>query len=216
LDVYVDESGDLGFKSRATKFFVVAFITCDSSHIMRTDMSRLLKKFHNKRLYPYVHNELKFCKMNAYCRSIVLEKISAIDSYKGVIIVDKSLVSSRLRSDPVLLYSYLVVHHVMSALFPLLLVNRKMHLVMDKSLSKSRVDAFNDYVRNKTSYIAHSNNASLPYDCVTADHIDSVNEPCLQAVDAIAGAYFQSYENANSTYEDIIKNNMNYINKLWR
>lgn len=87
---------------------------------------------------------------------------------------------------------------------------------MDKSLCKSRIDSFNEYVRNKTSFISYTNGANLPPDCVTLDHLDSKSEPCLQAVDSIAGAYFQSYENSNPIYETIIKNNVNYFNKLWR
>lgn len=216
MDVYVDESGDLGFKTNATKYFVVAFLTCDSSFTLRKEMSRLLKRLHLRGHYPFLLNELKFSKMNDLCRKSVLQKIGLCDSYIGVIVVEKSLVSSRLRSDPIILYNYLVVHHIMSALFPLLVVNKKMHLVMDKSLCKSRIDSFNEYVRNKTSFISYTNGANLPPDCVTLDHLDSKSEPCLQAVDSIAGAYFQSYENSNPIYETIIKNNVNYFNKLWR
>jgi hypothetical protein len=154
--------------------------------------------------------------MSDNCRKTVLQKIAAFNAYKGVIVVEKSLVSSRLRGDPIILYNYLVVHHVMSALFPLLVINRKMHLVMDKSMPKNRIEAFNEYVKNKTSFISYTNGASLPLDCVVADHYDSKKEPCLQAVDSICGAYFQSYENGNPNYENIIKDNMNYVHKLWR
>jgi len=154
--------------------------------------------------------------MSKYCRLVTLQKIASIDSYKGVIVVEKNLVNNSLRNDPVLLYSYLVVHNVMSALFPMLVVNRKMHLIMDKSLCKNRIEAFNDYVRSKASYIAYTNGASLPYNCVTADHFDSVSEPCLQTVDSIAGAYFQAYEHNKPEYQNVIKESINYFNKLWR
>ncbi len=94
MDVYVDESGDLGFKPNATKYFVVAFLTCDSSLDMRKEMTRLLKKLHQKGQYHYSRNELKFSKMNDLCRKIVLQKISGVDCYKGVIIVEKRFVSN--------------------------------------------------------------------------------------------------------------------------
>lgn len=54
MDVYVDESGDLGFSPKSTKFFIIAFLTCDSSFNIRKEMSRLLKKLHKKGLYPLV------------------------------------------------------------------------------------------------------------------------------------------------------------------
>lgn len=216
MDVYVDESGDLGFKAKATRYFIVAFITCDSSFNIRKEMNRTLKKLHCKGKYPYAYNELKFCRMDDFCRKIVLQKIDTTDSYKGVIVVEKSRIDSKLRNDPVKLYNYLVVHNVMSALFPFLLTKRKMHLVMDKSLCKSRIEAFNDYVKNKASYMSYTNGADLPFDCVSADHLDSVREPCLQVVDSIAGAYFQAYEKNDPTYENILKNYINYFNKLWQ
>ena len=103
MDVYVDESGDLGFSAESTKFFIIAFLTCDNSFNIRKEMSRLLKKLHKKGIYPSCHRELKFTKMNKYCRSAVLKKIALSDSYIGVIVVKKDAVLERLRNDPSIL-----------------------------------------------------------------------------------------------------------------
>jgi hypothetical protein len=46
------------------------------------------------------------------------------------------------------------------------------------------------------------------------ENVDSQDEPCLQAVDAIAGAYFQSYERNNSYYMDIVKDKISNF-MLW-
>ena len=116
LDVYVDESGDLGFTEKSTRHFIIAFLTCDNSYDIRKEMSRLLKKLHNRGFYPSCHNELKFTKMNIYCRLAVLEKIAASNAYIGVIVVNKSLVVDRLRNEPSVLYNYLLVHNVISCL----------------------------------------------------------------------------------------------------
>ncbi len=43
----------------------------------------------------------------------------------------------------------MVVHNVMSALFTQIVNNGKMHLVMDKSKPKNKIEAFNAYVKNK-------------------------------------------------------------------
>jgi hypothetical protein len=74
MHVYVDESGDLGFSEKSTKFFVVAYVVCNSSTTLETNVKRVLKKLHNKGQYHFSRNELKFSRMSADCRKSVLEK----------------------------------------------------------------------------------------------------------------------------------------------
>src|SRR5665648_147571 len=130
MDVYVDESGDLGFSEESTKFFIIAFLTCDGSFTLRKEMARLLKKLHKKHSYPNCHSELKFSKMNLNCRTIVLEKLSLLDSYMGIIVVNKSRVSDRLRKEPSILYNYLLVHNIISCLMPSLANHQNIHLIL--------------------------------------------------------------------------------------
>jgi hypothetical protein len=216
LDVYVDEAGDLGFSERATKFFVVAFLACDTSINTRTEMKRALKRLHERRKYPYSNDELKFSKMNGYCREYVLKKVAQSGSHLGVVVVQKDRVAKKLREDLTVLYNWLVVHNIMSALHPLLETTQKMNVFFDKSLSKKRIASFNEYVKEKTSYLSYAKGSNLPYDCVAAYHVDSRVEPCLQAVDAIAGAYFQLYEHQNAAYVAIIKDKISSFTYLWK
>ena len=214
MDVYVDESGDLGFSAESTKFFIIAFLTCDNSFNIRKEMSRLLKKLHKKGIYPSCQRELKFTKMNKYCRLAVLKKIALSDSYIGVIVVKKDAVLERLRNDPSILYNYLLVHNIISALLPSLANHQNIHLILDKSLSQKRIASFNEYVKNKASYLSYINGTSVDCDCISVEHVDSQDEPCLQAVDSIAGAYFQSYERNEGCYVDIIKEKISNF-MLW-
>jgi hypothetical protein len=64
--VFVDESGDLGFTSKVTKFFVVAYLECDSPQRIRVEMARALKHLHKKKRYSIARNELKFSRMDNY------------------------------------------------------------------------------------------------------------------------------------------------------
>jgi hypothetical protein len=214
VDVYVDESGDLGFKHSSTKFFVVAFISCEP-HNLRKEMSHLLKKFHVRGKYSYSHNELKFSKMSASCRQHVINKIACSNAYVGVIVVEKAKVTDKLRNDPSKLYNYLVVQNVVSALFPSMIANQKFHLVMDKSKSKQKIQDFNNYVSSKISFVSYTNGTTFPSKNITSDHLDSQKEPCLQAVDSVAGAYFQAYENGEHQYEKIIENKLSFFKYLW-
>ena len=152
--------------------------------------------------------------MNSYCRIAVIEKIALSDSYIGVIVVKKDTVLKRLRNDPSILYNYLLVHNIISSLLPSLANHQKIHLILDKSLSQKRITSFNEYVKNKASYLSYINGSSFDYDCISVEHVDSQNEPCLQAVDSIAGAYFQAYERKENCYADIIKEKISNF-MLW-
>jgi hypothetical protein len=135
------------------------------------------------------------------------------DSYIGVIVVRTDAVLERLRNDPSILYNYLLVHNIISTLLPSLANHQNIHLILDKSLSQKRIASFNEYVKIRlvTSYI---NGNSFDCDCISVEHVDSQDEPCLQAVDSIAGAYFQYYERNQSCYVDIIKEKISNF-MLW-
>jgi len=216
LDVYVDESGDLGFSRKSTAFFVVAYITCDPSISIRIEMKRVLKRLHDKGKYHRAHDELKFSRMNDYCRKYVLERIAQSDSSVGVVILEKRCVHEKLRSDLTVLYNYVVVHNLVSALLPFLEIKPHMQIVFDKSLSKKRIESFNHYIKEKASYLFFEKGNKFPYDCILANHVDSKTEPCLQASDSVAGAYFQMCEHNDSSYVDIIKNKISSFRYLWR
>ncbi|MDG6222225.1 MAG: DUF3800 domain-containing protein [Candidatus Bathyarchaeota archaeon] len=213
--VYVDESGDLGFSDKSTKFFIIAYLACTPAINIRIRMRRLLKNFHQKKRYHRGQNELKFCKMNNYCRKTVLETIVQTNANIGAIVVEKKHVSPDLRDKLPILYNYLMVHNIISALLPSLETGQKMNMIFDKSLPKTRIQDFNDYVKEKASYLSYVRGNSLHSDSIVSDHVDSKVEPCLQAVDSIAGAYFQKYEHENSIYVDIIKD-VTSFNYLWR
>jgi hypothetical protein len=214
MDVYVDESGDLGFSEESTKYFIIAFLSCDGSFTLRKEMTRLLKKLYSKHKYPRCHSELKFNRMSPCCRNAVLEKIATSDSYIGVIIVKKHKVIDRLRKEPSILYNYLLVHNIVSSLLPSLANHQKIKLVLDKSLSKKNILSFNEYVKNKASYLSYVHKTDFDSNLISVDHRYSQDEPCLQATDAIAGAYFQAYEKSDDSYVKLINEKISYF-MLW-
>lgn len=213
--MYVDESGDLGFSPKSTKFFIVAYMVCESSVKVRTEMGRLLRRFHKKQLYHKDLNELKFCRMNDYCRKTVLEKLSKSNASFGTIMVEKRHVKEDLRINLPILYNWLVVHHIVMALVPNLEAGQKIHITFDRSLPKLHIAEFNHYVKEKASYLFFEKGNYLPQDCLESKHATSECEPCLQAVDAIAGAYFHKWEKGNSSYANIVGDITSSV-YLWR
>ncbi len=210
--MFVDESGDLGFTKKATKFFIVAYLESDSPQRIRIEIGRVLKQLHQKKRYSLARNELKFSRMDDYCRKYVLEKIAKCDVSLGVVVMNKAFVNHNLRKDPVRLYNWCVVHNIMLSLLPNIAAGNKLHMVFDKSLPNWRIKEFNDYVENKASYLMFSEKkASFSSDGISSEHISSETEPCLQAVDAVAGAYFQKYEHDNDEYIRIIEDKVGCI-----
>lgn len=216
LNVYVDESGDLGFSKKSTKFFIIAYIVSDSVITIRTRMKRILKKLHNKGKYHFSRNELKFSRMNSYCRRIVLEELCKSDLEIGVVVVEKRHVLERLRKDLTVLFNWLLVHHIMSALVPRIESEQKINIVFDKSLPKKRITEFNEYLLEKASYLSYRDGKDLRLDRIFSQHMDSEIEPCLQAADAVAGAYFQKYENEDGQYVEMLSEKISYFKYLWR
>jgi hypothetical protein len=216
LHVFVDESGDLGFKEKATKFFVVAYLECDSSQRIRIEMRRVLKHLHQKGQYSLARNELKFARMDAYCRKYVLDKIVLCDVSLGVVILEKARVSLKLRQDPRVLFNWCVVHNIMLSLLPNIVAGSKVNMVFDRSLPSWRINEFNAYVENKASYLLSERKTKFSKEGLSSEHVSSELEPCLQAADAVAGAYFQKYEHQNDEYVKIIENKVGGFKYLWR
>ncbi len=65
---------DLGFSEKATKYFIVAYVECETPVRLRTELRRLLKRLHQKERYSKSRNELKFSRMDEYCRKSALTK----------------------------------------------------------------------------------------------------------------------------------------------
>ena len=216
LHVYVDESGDLGFSKSSTKFFIAAYVQCDTFNTIHVESKRSLKRLHQRKKYSRARSELKFSRMNDYCRKYFLKKLLNLDLNLGVVILEKKLVRQNLRTNSRILYNWCVVHHIMSSLASEINGNNKLNIVFDKSLPKWRIKEFNLYVTNKASWLLSLKGEPLPENCITLDHVASHNDPCLQAADTIAGAFFQKYERKNNSYSDLIDDKVGFQKYLWK
>ncbi len=216
MHVYVDESGDLGFTKKSTKFFVVAYAECVSPQPSQVILRRALKHLHQKKRYASSRNELKFSRMDDYCRRYVLEKIADCEVGLGVVVLEKALVNSNLRKDPPVLYNWCVVHNIMLSLLQYIAAGNKVKMVFDRSLPAWRIKEFNGYVQNKASYLLYEQGSAFSQNSISSVHVASEVEPCLQMADAVAGAYFQKYEHKNDDYVSLIENKIAAFKYLWK
>lgn len=206
LEVFIDESGDLGFSEKSTKYFVVAYVVTNNALPIRTRISRLKKNMNNKHKGSIA--EFKFGRDAELTRTRALSEICNCDFELGLVVIDKSYVKSSLRNDPPLLYRYLVVNYVVTSL-----VNAydltTIRFVVDKSLNSKGMQAFDSYLANKLSWRQEMEKGhSMPQ--VEIIHEQSAADSCLQVADYCAGATFARFERLDSTYYDLIRSKIEY------
>lgn len=104
----------------------------------------------------------------------------------------------------------------MLSLIPQINTGNKIQITFDKSLPTWKINKFNAYATEKAKYLLSEQGNSLPPDCISLDHVASEREFCLQAADAVAGAYFQKYETQNDEYAKIIEHKVGFFKYLWK
>lgn len=129
LNIYIDESGDLGFTAKATKYFVAAFIIVDTPEGARPTIKKLLRKLHRNKLYT--GSELKFSNSSHQTRIIALEELLNIRWNAGLVILEKQKVSPKLRDKISVLYNYCVVNPVLKNVMLLMEPYEQINIYVD-------------------------------------------------------------------------------------
>jgi hypothetical protein len=212
MQVYVDESGDLGFSEKATKFFAIAYVVCNSGYSLEKNLKRHLKDFHERRKYSRNMGELKWARSNNDVRRKVLETIRDSNAYLGCIVLNKSRVYPDLRSPPVL-YNYLIANFMLWDLLPNKFdPDKGMALCVDLSMTRAGRDAFNSYFGSKAHWIWTKDLSRPGFDisCISVQHENSERIVCLQAADYVAGAAFSKLMRGDNFF-GIIEDRVNLI-----
>lgn len=218
MKIFIDECGDLGFSLKATRYFVVSFLMIDNEWRINVDFRRLLRGLRKRSRYK--HDEFKFSKASDGVRKEILEKLCGYDIDFGFVILRKSKVHEHLRDDLNLLYRYVVIDPIMDMALPFLGEGERLRVVVDRSIPQKKLQyEFNSYVELKGYYYSHKADRQLPLyrHMIMTEHVDSQIEPCLQAVDCLAGAEFQRFERRNYNYHNIIEPRIksNLFRFLW-
>lgn len=87
---------------------------------------------------------------------------------------------------------------------------RKIIIKVDKFLSKSNRENYNVYIKTQLENILKKNIQ------INIEHVDSQQEPCIQAADYISGAIFHKFEFENENLFRIIQQKIKSIEILFR
>jgi hypothetical protein len=207
LFVYLDESGDLGFTKKASRFCIIAHAYVDTPFRLETAWKRKLRKLHQR--HKYSIPEFKFSRASRNVRLIFLKLLAEHDISFGLVVLEKELVYQRLRDDPNMLYRYVVIHPLMDSLYNRL--ETYADITIDKSLNRNQINDFQSYANLKAGHFVSRQKLAF-----RIKHRNSQDEPVLQVSDCVAGAAFSHYERQNSEYLDIIQNMFSYENYMWR
>lgn len=193
--IFLDESGELGFKESSSKYFIITLLSCDEGEIysLRRIIKRVREKIIKKKLKRYP--EFKGNNSTDKIRFEVLQRFIKTNSEVFVIILEKSKVYEYLKDKKNKLYNYISNLILNECSFD----NPSVRLIVDKSKSnRSLRDDFDKYVRTK---LIQKNNINK----LTIKHENSHNEACLQVLDFVSWAIFRNYEHKDSRFIEIIK-----------
>lgn len=206
MEVYIDESGDIGFGKKSSPFFVIAaLIVHEPLQIDRCFLkirkNRLKKKY---RELP----ELKFNNSDKVIKRRVLECLAQSNIEFWCSVLRKEQLFDYLRKQPQTVYNYLTGSLIAKIYFHY----RPFHefnIIVDKSLNGIQKDLFDQYVAYKTM----EQNVPLFNPLVPPNIIykDSRREPCIQAADFIAGAVHRKYRQRDESCYLIIQDKCQQI-----
>ena len=205
--IYIDESGDLGFKKKgASKYFMITLlITKDPKKVKRVIKKcrqRILKKKHKK--FP----ELKASKSSPLIRKYILKELAKLDLSVLTIILNKSQVYDYLKTKREKLYNYIA---------GLILAEAQLepsyeNVVIDKRVKKKAVRRdFDTYIQDKID-----KKRLLPIKRLRISHFNSQKREALQAMDFVSWAIFRKYEHKDTIYYDFIKEKISTEKELFK
>jgi len=203
--IFLDESGELGFSSRSTKWFIITLMSCDEGEVprIRRIIKRVREKLIKKKLKRFP--ELKGNNSTDKIRQEVLERFSKTKAKIFVIILDKSKVYEYLRKKKDKLYNYLSNLIMNECSFD----TKEIRLIVDRSKPKRSLrDDFDNYLKLKLKDKLSSCNLIIK-------HENSLSEPCLQVLDFASWSIFRKYESEDSSFYDIIKDKISIKKEIF-
>lgn len=195
--IFLDESGDLGFKPASSKWFIFTIVLTNNhkkiEKVIKNIRKGLKKKFKLKELHAY-HSD-------ATIKHKMLKKLSELEDLKVFcIILNKKKVYVDLQNQKNYLYNY-TANILLDRLHNknIIKTDEPISLYIDqKDTSKFIRENFEKYL--KDNLIKRGNNRKIEIR-IKPSH----TEKCLQAVDFVSWAIFRKYERGDYEYYEDIK-----------
>ncbi len=205
--IFLDESGDLGFSERSSRWFILTMLF--TNHHRKVE--KCVKKIHSnlRKKYKKV-SELHAYHANEATRKRLLNYLAQVDDLKILtIILNKDKVYTDLKQQKALLYNY-TANILLDRLHNknILIPNKKISLCIDQRETNTFLKQNLENYLHKSLSKKSTNNFEIQ---LKASHTDK----CLQATDFVSWAIFRKYEQDDVSYYNIIKNKVIEENQLF-
>ena len=195
--IFLDESGDLGFKPTSSKWFLFTIVLTNNhkkiEKVIKNIRKGLKKKYKLKELHAYHADSI--------IRHRMLKKLSQLEDLKVLcIILNKKRVYVDLQNQKNHLYNY-TANILLDRLHSkkLIKIDEPISLYIDKKDTNKFIrDNFEKYL--KDNLVKRGNNGRIEIK-IKPSH----SEKCLQAVDFVSWAIFRKYERGDYEYYEDIK-----------
>lgn len=195
--VFLDESGDLGFKETSSKWFLFTILLTNNHRRVEKVIKKIKKGLSKK----YRIRELHAYHADPVTRNRMLRKLAEIEDLKIMtIILNKRKVYVDLQNQKNYLYNY-TANILLDRLHnkKIIKIDEPINLYIDqKDTNKFIRENFSQYLEG--NIIKRGNNGRIEIN-IKPSH----TERCLQAVDFVSWAIFRKYEMGDYEYYNKIK-----------
>ncbi len=205
--IFLDESGDLGFKPTSSKWFIFTIVLA-SHHkkiekVIKNIRKSLKKKYKIKELHAYHADPLT--------RHRMLKNLAELEDLKVLcVILNKKKVYTDLQNQKNYLYNY-TANILLDRLHnkKLIKTDEPINLYIDKKDTNKFIrNNFQKYLEDNLLKRGNSGKIEIK---IKASH----TEKCLQAVDFVSWAIFRKYEKNDYEYYNDIKDKIIEENLLF-
>lgn len=195
--IFLDESGDLGFKKTSSKWFIFTIVLTNNhkkiEKVIKNIRKGLKKKYKLKELHAYHADSVTKHRM--------LKKLSGLEDLKVLcIVLNKEKVYIDLQKQKNYLYNY-TANILLDRLHnkKIIKTDEPISLYIDQKDTKKFIrENFENYL--KDNLVKRGNSGKIEIK-IKPSH----TEKCLQAVDFVSWAIFRKYERGDYEYYDEIK-----------
>jgi hypothetical protein len=195
--IYMDESGDVGFGEKSSRWFLFTLIMTDD----KRSLERIAKKVWRTIRKKHKHvGELHASKEKDQTRTRVLQMLKDEGDAKIMaIILNKKKVHVDLQAQKNFLYNY-TANILLDRLINTKILNKdqQIHLIVDRKDTKKNLR------ENFISYITEAMH-KRDHKKFKMDLFASHDDKCLQVVDFASWAIFRKYERGDFEFYEIIK-----------
>ncbi|EKD56407.1 MAG: hypothetical protein ACD_58C00200G0008 [uncultured bacterium] len=198
MNIYIDESGDLGSAKKSGKYFIIAIVSINNPKQIETWMRRIRSRKLNKK--DRKASEAKAVSASHEFKKYFYEHLINLDFKISFVVIKKSKITTRLKKEQGLIYLYMIKKGVANTLTknnnPILITIDRRHF---QKLTK---ESFNIGLKEFLMINCGSNNS------IKIHHIDSSTNNLLQFVDFIVYAAGRKYNIDDLKWYNYLKKNI--------